>query len=559
MAKRYYFIAFALFYCLFNFAPAYAQTLPDTIRLLCIGNSITAGWTTLNPTTDAYPIQLSCMLGSKWLVMNAGVSGRTMLRHGDYPIWNEQLFKNGLAFNPNIVTILLGTNDSKPWNWDSLKSEFIGDYEAMVDTLRTLPSNPLVWVGLPPPAFHDTLGIRDSVITTDIIPIIKQVAAIKGCPIIDFNTAMKSYGAYFADGIHPNTTGSEIMAETLYTALTGKIIKHAADENCAAGKTVTVSGSIDQSQFGGNNLVDGSRTTYWTTTGFPSNAIVDLGSVQKIDLFRVDFGNYAGAGYKFLIETATVSGSWNTAVDSTARTDTAEIVLAKTDSIDARYVRLTITGATYPKGDTVSIADLRVLKLNGGAHAPVILIKKVSVSKSFAKCNFFTFWPAGAKGGLITFQRIGVSGAFLASSGLKAGASSSSLQLLKPGNVDAYYVESFMDGIITASDTVLIDTNPTAVEEPGTISIPSRIILQQSYPNPFNPIATISFSIPEKSFVSLKVFDLLGREVSDIVSEELPAGNYSRQWNANKIASGIYFYRLEVGTFAETKKLVLLR
>jgi hypothetical protein len=97
--------------------------------------------------------------------------------------------------------------------------------------------------------------------------------------------------------------------------------------------------------------------------------------------------------------------------------------------------------------------------------------------------------------------------------------------------------------------------------------IPSHFVLGQNYPNPFNPSTAISFGLPSQSFVSLKVFDVVGREVATIVSEELPAGYYSRQWNAVNIASGVYFYRLQahqisggqVGVFTETKKLVLLR
>jgi len=89
--------------------------------------------------------------------------------------------------------------------------------------------------------------------------------------------------------------------------------------------------------------------------------------------------------------------------------------------------------------------------------------------------------------------------------------------------------------------------------------IPSRFVLEQNYPNPFNPTTTISFSLPSKSFVSLKVFDLIGRDVATIVSEEISAGSYSRQWNATNMPSGVYFYRLQTGSFNETKKLVLLR
>ncbi|MGD0338153.1 MAG: T9SS type A sorting domain-containing protein [Bacteroidota bacterium] len=88
---------------------------------------------------------------------------------------------------------------------------------------------------------------------------------------------------------------------------------------------------------------------------------------------------------------------------------------------------------------------------------------------------------------------------------------------------------------------------------------PDVFTLKQNYPNPFNPTTTISFSLPTPSKVSLKVFDLLGREVAIIVSEVLSAGDHSRQWNASGFASGIYYYRLEAGIFVETKKLVLLR
>jgi hypothetical protein len=83
--------------------------------------------------------------------------------------------------------------------------------------------------------------------------------------------------------------------------------------------------------------------------------------------------------------------------------------------------------------------------------------------------------------------------------------------------------------------------------------------LNQNYPNPFNPTTTITFSVGTYSYTSLRVYDVLGREVATIVSEKLPAGNYSRQWNAANMPSGIYFYRLQAGSFTQTKKLILLK
>jgi len=98
----------------------------------------------------------------------------------------------------------------------------------------------------------------------------------------------------------------------------------------------------------------------------------------------------------------------------------------------------------------------------------------------------------------------------------------------------------------------------TAVKDSKS-KIPTTFSLSQNYPNPFNPATTISFALPSRSLVSLKVFDILGREVSTIVSGELQAGSYTRQWNASNMASGVYFYRLQAGSFSETKKLLLLK
>jgi hypothetical protein len=92
-----------------------------------------------------------------------------------------------------------------------------------------------------------------------------------------------------------------------------------------------------------------------------------------------------------------------------------------------------------------------------------------------------------------------------------------------------------------------------------TDALPHQFELSQNYPNPFNPSTNISFTLPSRSFVSLKIFNVLGREVSSLYSEELPAGTYTRQWNALAMPSGVYYYRLQAGNYIETKKLLLLK
>ena len=94
---------------------------------------------------------------------------------------------------------------------------------------------------------------------------------------------------------------------------------------------------------------------------------------------------------------------------------------------------------------------------------------------------------------------------------------------------------------------------------PSKQGLPGHFALEQNYPNPFNPSTMISFSLPTKSFVTLKVFDVIGREVTTLASEEKNAGTHQLQWNASSMPSGIYFYRLQAGSFTETKRLIVLK
>ncbi len=98
----------------------------------------------------------------------------------------------------------------------------------------------------------------------------------------------------------------------------------------------------------------------------------------------------------------------------------------------------------------------------------------------------------------------------------------------------------------------------TTVEE-NDVNIPNDFTLSQNYPNPFNPSTTIAFSIPTSAFVTLKIYDVLGKEVANLCNEELPAGKYSRNWDASKCASGMYVYQIKAGDFVSSKKLMLMK
>ncbi|MBS4035407.1 MAG: T9SS type A sorting domain-containing protein [Ignavibacterium sp.] len=110
------------------------------------------------------------------------------------------------------------------------------------------------------------------------------------------------------------------------------------------------------------------------------------------------------------------------------------------------------------------------------------------------------------------------------------------------------------DGWVTYSK---VDSIVTHVENPGTI--PNEFTLYQNYPNPFNPTTVISYQLPVSSNVSIKVYDLLGREVSTLVEEYKQAGKYQINFNADGLSSGVYYYQLKTGNFIQTKKLIFLR
>lgn len=105
---------------------------------------------------------------------------------------------------------------------------------------------------------------------------------------------------------------------------------------------------------------------------------------------------------------------------------------------------------------------------------------------------------------------------------------------------------------------VVVNESATSVEQDGN-SLPAVYSLNQNYPNPFNPSTRINFSIPENETVSLVVYNLIGEKIADLVNEVLPAGNYTVNWNAENVSSGIYFYALSTNNFSETRKMILLR
>jgi acyl-CoA thioesterase I len=186
------------------------------VEVACIGNSITEGLDI--EKGKRYPDQLQALLGNKYEVKNFGVSGRTLLKRGDYPYWNEQKYKEALKWNPDVVIIKLGTNDSKPQNW-VYANEFEQNYREFIQSFKGLSSNPKIYVCTPVPVFKEAWGITDPIVKNQIVPMVKSVAQAEGVTLIDLYTPLIGKAELVPDGVHPNAAGAAVMAEQIYKAI----------------------------------------------------------------------------------------------------------------------------------------------------------------------------------------------------------------------------------------------------------------------------------------------------------------------------------------------------
>ena len=183
------------------------------VKIACVGDSITEGSGNKIKATSAYPIILKELLEPYFLVLNCGRGGTTTLKTGDFSYWDCKEFTNVFMYKPNIITIKLGTNDTKPHNWNAEK--FTEDYQSLIDTFKTISPCPEIYLCLPVPVFRTLVGINDSTLKSEIIPIIKEIADVNGLPVIDLNASLKDYGAHFPDGVHPDNSGAWRIAEVI--------------------------------------------------------------------------------------------------------------------------------------------------------------------------------------------------------------------------------------------------------------------------------------------------------------------------------------------------------
>ena len=191
----------------------------DTLKVACVGNSVTYGAGIAERETMSYPSQLQQMLGGGYEVKNFGHSGATLLKKGHNPYWELNELEEAKGFNPDIVIIHLGLNDTDPRNWPRYRDEFNQDYKQLIDTFKEKGAE--VWICRLTPIFHShprfKSGTRDWF--WQIQKEIERIAETSDVGLIDLHTPLYNRPDLFPDALHPTAEGATILAKTIYTAI----------------------------------------------------------------------------------------------------------------------------------------------------------------------------------------------------------------------------------------------------------------------------------------------------------------------------------------------------
>jgi len=196
------------------------QSNQKVIRVACVGDSLTQ--------LSEYCYDLMVVLGDGYDVRNFGVSSTTVTLTSGFSYMDTTAFQDALDFEPDIVVIMLGTNDAHVGFFPS-SSNFVDDYLTLVRAFQEFSSNPKIWLVLPPPIFSDQLGlISPKYFEQTILPSITQVANEANLSVIDVYSLLIDYPEYFPDGLHPTMTvdnlgdepAAQIIAAAIYAAIT---------------------------------------------------------------------------------------------------------------------------------------------------------------------------------------------------------------------------------------------------------------------------------------------------------------------------------------------------
>src|SRR3569833_732408 len=253
---------------------AHAGRPANGVVVNCVGDSITAGYNLAG--NQSWPSQLAGMLGSGYVVNNYGVSGTTLLKNGNYPYTGTRTYTTSLHSNPNFGFIAFGTNDSKPSNWDTHGSEFVGDYQSMISSYTSLSTHPTVYATYITPYFMPNPWPTDfpdpARIPNLIIPAIQQVVTLTHAPSINNYNQFVNQSQLFGDGIHPPVDGAHMITRNVYNAVTG------ANVSVLTGGFISDGGGSSSGNGASAACGVNSNTNYDATQATGAWTGIDLGS-----------------------------------------------------------------------------------------------------------------------------------------------------------------------------------------------------------------------------------------------------------------------------------------
>lgn len=584
-----------------------AQNKP--IRVACVGNSITDG----GGGATAYPAQLGTLLGAHYDVRNFGVGGTTLLKKGDFPYWNTVKYLDAKDFDPQIVIIKLGTNDSKPQNW-AFKSEFFADYVALINEFRKNGRRPQIIVCRPVPVYTDGFGITGSIVKNEIIPLVDSIQKTMGTTMIDFYAAMTGHADLFSDGIHPTAAGYALMAQVARDSVLNSpsgIIRTFSSERpsfelgesmklyweTTKNSSVTLNGSAVNGTD--SAVVTPSQTTEYLL--ITSGAMKDTAKLTvqylppgKIKSFTAS-SPYLDLGYgdstslqwtttngsTVTLNGVSVSGSGSIVVKPASTTaytlrtagnlsDSSIVTVNVVESMTIdRALNRTVTASSTVRGYSPQSAvdadsssywisekpNTQWINVDLGKFYTVkkVIIRWGNVFAKSYRIDFISdsgaakvlFANSTGDGGIDEKDSVSGTGRFFR------------LLCLNKSNVDSgYSVKEFR--------IFGFPLKPTGVMNESEL-VPQQFRLFQNYPNPFNPSTIIRYDIPAASHVSLKIYNVLGEEVAELVNTVQTAGMHEVSWKM-ETASGLYFYRLNAfslspqgGRIDQVRKMLKLK
>jgi len=523
------------------------------VKIAFIGNSITEGYTVAGPEINAYPGQLLTYLGEGYEIMNSGVSGCTLLRNGNKPIWDESVFADALAFEPDIIFILLGTNDSKPLNWDVYQDEFYGDYVTMVDTFSTGDNPPEIWACLPPPAFSIQWDIRDSVIVNGIIPVIEQVIEDKGLNRLDFRTPFLDKNELFPDDIHPNLTGHREMAKILFETLLGYPVVERFDRDVLAGSVVVASDGSNAEV-----LLDSLWYSVFTPAGTPVSCTFSLNDPVEVDAFAI-IPESLDDVLQYTIEGDDNNAGWTMLVDQSGNADPP--AAAYTDTIQP----VNVTGIRLNLFQSSGVSRFIALEKKTGFHGPVMTVELNREAKSSTYYNIH-FTPVTNQGEVFSLYRDRGNGmGFSAVFGYKTFDYTDYLAVVPLDETHQFYMISYLDGAETTSTQFLsLFRIDTGVEKELHGTLPAQWRVSANYPNPFNPRTRIMYSASETGPVSFQVINLRGQMVYRADQFANAGETIELVWDGRDITGrempgGVYVFKIRHPNGMQTQKAMLMR